>query len=193
MQVSGRITHSFFCFLDRHHFDTSLFHELTHLEMSSIKDTSVWLDIGVVEDFLKNLSNEYGRHFVEKDLTTAVGHHALELKAWGDLDHVLKLSPPHLYQKIDEIFQWFISPFSMENVSQHQQRISFQCELSSLKYPYVADYMRSVLEALPTYHSEEMSEVKWDGTHIKIDPMPFGQMSFHLESKRRNPHSNQTI
>ena len=182
MQVSGRITHSFFCFLDQRHFDTSQFHELTNIEIDFIKDPSMWMDIKIVEKFLKKISQEYGHHFIDKDLITAVGHKALELKAWGDLDDVLQSSPfSDFYIKIDEILQWFVAPVEIHSFRKKEKEVSFQCNLSSKKYPYVVEYLRSVLETLPCFQSKAMTEVKWEGDFVHIQEISFGQMSLSID------------
>lgn len=182
LKISGRVTNSFFRFLDQRYFDTSRFYELSDMEMHFIKDPSVWMEAELVESFLQELSEEFGRHFVDKELTTAVGHAAVELGAWGELDHVLKLGPVfNIYHKLSDILQWFISPLHIDNVQYKYNAITCECELSSKDYPYLVDYMRSVLEVLPMYKSEEMTEVEWNGNQISIRYTPYGQMSFFTE------------
>lgn len=179
LKISGRVTNSFFRFLDQRYFDTSRFYELSNMEMHFIKDPSVWMEAEMVENFLRELSDEFGRHFVDKELTTAVGHAALELGAWGELDHVLKLGPLfNIYHKLSDILQWFISPLHIDNVEYKYNLITCESELSSTNYPYIADYLRAVLEVLPTYKSEEMTEVEWNDHRISIQYTPCGQMSF---------------
>ena len=182
LKISGRVTNSFFRFLDQRYFDTSRFYELSNMEMHFIKDPSVWMEADLVENFLKELSEEFGRHFVDKELTTAVGHAALELGAWGELDHVLKLGPVfNIYQKLSDILQWFVSPLHLDHIQYKYNLITCECELSSDDYPYLVEYMRSVLEVLPTYKSEAMTEVEWKGKCISIRYTPYGQMSFFAE------------
>lgn len=182
LKISGRVTNSFFRFLDQRYFDTSRFYELSNMEVHFIKDPSVWMEAELVENFLQKLSDEFGRHFVDKELTTAVGHAALELGAWGELDHVLKLGPVfNIYHKLSDILQWFISPLHIDNIQYKYNSIICECELSSKNYPYIVDYLRSILEILPTYKSEEMTEVEWNENKISIRYTPYGQMSFFAE------------
>jgi len=182
LKVSGRVTNSFFQFLDQRYFDTSRFYELSSMEMHFIRDPSVWMEAELVENFLQELSDEFGRHFVDKELTTAVGHAALELGAWGELDYVLKLGPVfNIYHKLSDILQWFISPLHIDNIQYKYNSITCECDLSSKDYPYIVEYLRSVLEALPTYKSEEMAEVQWEDNKISIRYTPYGQMSFFTE------------
>lgn len=182
LKVSGRVTNSFFRFLDQRYFDTSRFYELSNMEMHFIKDPSIWMEVDLVENFLQELSDEFGRHFVDKELTTAVGHAALELGAWGELDHVLKLGPIfNIYHKLSDILQWFISPLHIDNIQYRYNSITCECELSSEDYPYIVEYLRSMLEVLPAYKSEEMTEVEWNDNKISIRYTPYGQMSFFTE------------
>lgn len=182
LKISGRVTNSFFRFLDQRYFDTSRFYELSSMEMHFIKDPSVWMEADLVENFLQELSDEFGRHFVDKELTTAVGHSALELGAWGELDHVLKLGPIfNIYHKLSDILQWFISPLHIDNIQYKYNLITCECELSSKDYPYIVEYLRAMLEALPTYKSEERTEVEWKGRQMAIRYTPYGQMSFFAE------------
>ena len=194
LKISGRVTNSFFRFLDQRYFDTSRFYELSSMEMHFIKDPSVWMEAELVENFLRELSDEFGRHFVDKELTTAVGHAALELGAWGELDHVLKLGPVvNIYHKLSDILQWFISPLHIDNIQYKYNLITCKCEFSSKKYPYTVDYLRSVLEALPTYKSEEMTKVEWSHNEISIRYTPYGQMSFFAEKNETKDLSSPRI
>ncbi len=184
MKVSGRVTNSFYCFLNQNNFDTSRFYELSSLEMHFIRDPYVWMDIGAVEHFLKKISDEFSRHFVQEELTCAVGHTALELKAWGDLDSVLKLSPIfNVYEKIEDIMQWFITPFSIQKFQNINNKITFECNLSDKDYPYLVSYLRAVLEVLPAYSVEEQSEVLWKDRRVQIHYTPYGQLSLFFEKE----------
>ena len=51
MQVSGKITHSFYCFLQARGFDISRFFELTSVEIEALKNPSGWVEISKVESF----------------------------------------------------------------------------------------------------------------------------------------------
>ena len=185
MKISGRVTHSLYCFLNQHNFDTTRLYELTPLETSFIKDPSVWMDIDLVEHFLQKLTEEYGRHFVDKDFVTSVGHSSVDLKAWGDLDRILKfVQLSSYYLKIDEILKWFVTPLEIFAFKQEKNKFSFQCDLSSIEYPHVVEYLRSMLEALPTFKSEPMMEVTWEGTIVSIGQTETPvdkQLSFSIE------------
>ena len=187
LQMSGRITYPFFCFFEKHHLDVSSFHELTSIEMSFIKDPSVWMEARHVENFLKQLSVKYNSHFENQKLTTLVGGSCLELEAWGELSHILKLKYSFdVYQKIENILQWFVSPFSIKAVQNKEELISFQCNISSKEYPYSADYLRAMLEVLPSFRSGQTTKVLWEGEGVQIYLFPAEQMSFSLDDEKEN-------
>lgn len=185
MQISGRVTSPFFCFLKRR-FDTSRFHEFTQIEMSFIKDSGVWMPAHLVESFLKALSNEYGPYFKDQKLTTLVGHNALKLSAWGDLDQILKLSQPSdFYQKIENILQWFISPLLFRAFQSREEFVAFQCNFSSKDYPYITDYMRAVIEILPSFKSQKTAQVQWEEERVQIQLS--SQMAFVMDEDDPHP------
>ena len=194
LKVSGRVTHSFFCFLDQHHFDTSQFHELTSIEMDFIKNPDSWMPIDLVENFLKKLTEEYNPRFSNGELTTIVGHRAVDLKAWGDLDQVIKIScPGDVYQRVEGILQWFLSPLYIRFFHHKKNLISFQCSLSSKEYPYTADYIRSVLEILPVFKNSLMKSVSWQGDLIQIHLTPFEQLSLFTADEDEREVLNPAI
>ena len=89
MYFSGKITNSFFTFLNRYELDTSRFFEMTPLEIDFIRDPDSWLDAKQVELLLKNIQRAYQQRFIDKDLVTTVGHNAPHLRSWGGLDSSL--------------------------------------------------------------------------------------------------------
>ena len=135
--------------------------------MHFIKDPGVWMEVNLVENFLRELSDEFGRHFVDKELTTAVGHSALELGAWGELDHVLKLGPIfNIYHKLSDILQWFVSPLHIDNIQYKYNLITCECELSSKDYPYVVEYLRSMMRHFQPINLRRKQ--RWSGTIIRF-------------------------
>ena len=182
MKVSGRVTNSFYCFLNQNNFDTSRFYELSSLDMHFIKDPYIWMDIVAVEHFLKKVVEEFTPHFVEDDLIHSVGHSAIKLKAWGDLDSALKLHPIfNVYEKIEDIMRWFVTPFSIKNFQNINNEITFESNLSSEEYPYLVSYLKSVLEVLPQFNAEDSTSVSWKNRKIQVFYTPYGQLSFFKE------------
>ncbi len=170
MRVSGKITHSFYCFLRARDFDISRLYELTTLEMEFLKDPSQWMSLTQVEALLKKLDQEYSAHFVDQDFLISVGHSCFELNAWGELDSVLKMrKSDSVFSSLPVFMSYFISEgFSIVNERNEKGFLGFKCNLSSEEYPFVTEYLRAVLEALPVYSDRARAEVKWIRHYIQV-------------------------
>ena len=170
MRVSGKITHSFYCFLRTRDFDVSRLFELTSLEMEFLKDPSQWMDLNQVESLLKKLVHEYSVHFVDQDFLVSVGHSCFELGAWGELDSVLKIKKEEpIFSHLPVFLSYFISDgFSLVSERNEPGFFSFKCNLSSEDYPSVTEYLRAVLESLPVYTGKARAEVKWIRDYIQV-------------------------
>ena len=171
MYFSGKITNSFFTFLNRYELDTSRFFEMTPLEIDFIRDPYSWMDAEQVELLLRNIRSAYQQRFLDKDLVRTVGHNAPHLKSWGGLDSSLNFfdSPQAIYEKLDKFLGFFISPplliYSQED---SREFFSFETNFSKTQYPTVRDYLLSVLEILPVFLGAEQTEARWEGATIKI-------------------------
>lgn len=170
MRVSGKITHSFYCFLRLRGFDVSRFFELTTMEVEFLKDPSSWLNIAKVEKLLKALSDEYSAHFVDKDFIACVGQACFEMSAWGELDSVLKMKRPQpVFSNLPVFLSYFISEgFSLIDVKKERGFLSYKSSLSSEEYPFITEYLRTVLESLPLYTGQPKAEAKWIRDYIQI-------------------------
>ena len=170
MRISGKITHSFYCFLRVRGFDISRLFELTSLEMEFLKDPSQWMSLNQIESLLNKLNHEYSVHFVDQDFLISVGHSCFELGAWGELDSVLKMRKTEpIFSNLPVFLSYFISDgFSLTSERSEPGFLSFKCNLSSEEYPFVTEYLRAVLEALPVYADKPKAEVKWIRDYIQI-------------------------
>jgi len=170
MRVSGKITHSFYCFLRVRGFDVSRLFELTSLEMEFLKDPAQWMDLDQVESLLKKLVYEYAAHFVDQDFVVSVGHSCFELSAWGELDSVFKMRKTEpAFSHLPVFLSYFISDgFSLKSERNEPGLFSFKCNLSSEDYPFVTEYLRAVLESLPVYAGQSRAEVRWIRDYIQI-------------------------
>ena len=170
MQVSGKITHSFYCFLRTRGFDVSRFFELTSIEMEAIKNPSGWVHISKVESLLKKLFYEYSSHFVDEDFIVCVGHSCFELRAWGELDSVLKMRGNEpVFSNLPVFLSYFISEgFSIREFREKNGFLSFKSNLSSEDFPFVTEYLRSIMESLPLYTSRQKAEAKWIRNYVQV-------------------------
>ena len=170
MRVSGKVTHSFYCFLRARGFDVSRLYELTDMEMEFLKDPSQWLPLDQVESFLKKLKNEYASQFRDKNFFACVGHSCFELGAWGDLDSILKMKDAQpAFSDLPVFLSYFISDgFSLTHERKEQGFLSFKSNLSSEDFPFVVEYLQFALEALPVYTGKNQAEVRWIRNYIQI-------------------------
>ncbi|MDE0092815.1 MAG: hypothetical protein OXN83_05985, partial [Oligoflexia bacterium] len=169
--LSGRITNSFFTFLNRYELDTSRFFEMTALEIDFIRDPESLMSADQVELLLRNIQRAYQQRFIDKDLVATVGHNAPHLKAWGGLESSLAFfdSPKAIYEKIDKFFSFFVSPpLLIYNKEDHKDFFSFQTDFNKDEYPTVKDYFLSILEILPVFLGKDQTEAQWEGERIKI-------------------------
>ena len=170
MHFSGKITNSFFTFLNRYELDTSLFFPMTPLEIEFIREPESWMDAKQVEQLLKNIRGAYQQRFIDKDLVTMVGHNAPHLKSWGPLDSSLSFfdNPRSFYKKIDKFLSFFISPIVVYDKEDNQKFFSFQTDFPKEQYPLVREYLLAVLESLPVFLGSEQTEVEWKEDQVKI-------------------------
>ena len=171
MYFSGKITNSFFTFLNRYELDTSRFFEMTALEIDFIRDPYSLMSAEQVELLLRNIQRAYQQRFIDKDLVTTVGHNAPHLKAWGGLESSLTFfdSPRAIYEKIDKFFSFFASPsLLIYNKEDNKDFFSFQTDFDKDQYPTVRDYFLAVLETLPVFLGKDQTEAQWEEDRVKI-------------------------
>ena len=169
MRVSGKITHSFYCFLRARGFDVSRFFQLTALEMEFLKDSSRWLPAGKVESLLKRLSQEYAGYFVDQDFIMCVGRACFDLGAWGELDSVLKMRTAQpVFSRLPVFMSYFVEGFTLVQLKEEPGLLSARCNVSSKDYPFITEYLRSVIESLPLYTGENRAAAKWVRHNMEI-------------------------
>ena len=172
MYFSGKITNSFFTFLNRYDLDTSRFFEMTALEIDFIKDPDSYMSAELVELLLRNIQRAYQDRFIDKDLVSTVAHNAPDLQAWGGLESALAYfveNPIDMYQKIDKFFGFFVSPpILIHNQKNEKEFFSFDIDFDKQKFRATAQYFLSVMEILPVFLGKEQTEATWEGSTIKI-------------------------
>ena len=196
MHFSGKITNSFFTFLNRYELDTSRFFEMTPLEIDFIRDPDSWMDAEQVELLLRNIQNAYQQRFIDKDLVATVGHNAPHLKSWGGLDDSLNFleSPKAIYDKLDKFFSFFISPsIDIYNKKNQPDFFSFKTDFNRDKYPIVADYLKSILETLPVFLGGDPTEAEWKNETVKIYHSQEQTLALPLEGLEQKTLSKQTV
>ena len=171
MYFSGKVSNSFFAFLKRCEFDTSRFFEMTPLEMDFLKDPHSWMNAKQMERLLSNIEKAFQYQFMDKDLVTTVGHNCVSLKCWGGLDDFLKMfeSPYEIHEKLEVFFSYFVTPvFKIYKKKQEAHAFSFKTNFNEQQYPTVKNYFAAVLEALPLFMGETLTQVKWQNGQVRI-------------------------
>ena len=189
MYFSGKITNSFFSFLQRYELDTSQFFEMTPLEIDFIRDPSSWMDADQVELLLRNIQRAYQQRFIDKDLVATVGHNAPDLESWGELDTSFSFfdNSQEIYKKLDKILAYFISPqIVIYDQEEGEKVFSFKTDFNKEKYPTITEYLKAVLETLPVFLGGEQTEVKWEKEKVKIYYTQDQTLLLPLKSLQKN-------
>lgn len=137
-----------------------------------MRDPSSWLEADKMERVLKHLDSEYGRLVESHDGVVAqVGHQCKDLRSWGVLDSVLRMVPASkdLFAQPERFLSYFISPAPpIGDILRENDRVSFVLPVSEVQFPFVTSYLRSALEALPTYIGKPMASVTWHNSRVTI-------------------------
>ena len=170
MQVSAKVPHSFYRFLQNRSFDLFRLFEISPVEMELIKNPSGWLEARRVEQLLARLFQEYSPHFVEEDFIVCVGHSCFELKAWGELDSVLKMrGNQSVFSNLPVFLSYFLTGgFSIRELQEESGLLSFKSNLSSENHPFITEYLRAVMESLPLYTGRHKARAKWIRNYVQI-------------------------
>lgn len=193
---SGKITNSFFTFLNRYELDTSRFFEMTPLEIDFIRDPWSWMDADQVEMLLRNIQRAYQQRFVDKDLVTTVGHNSPHLKSWGGLDSSLDFfdNPRDIYEKLEKILGFFVSPqISIYNKEDSKNFFSFKTDFHKDRYPMVKDYLLAVLEIFPVFLGGEQTEVQWESETVRIYYMQEQTLTLPLKGLQKKSSFKKTF
>ena len=195
MHFSGKITNSFFTFLNRYELDTSRFFDMTPLEIDFIRDPYSWMDAEQVELLLRNIQRAYQQRFIDKDLVTTVGHNSPHLKSWGGLEDSLSFfdNPRAIYEKIDKFLGFFVSPqISVYSKEDDKDFFSFKTDFNKNKYPTMKAYIQSIMEVLPVFLGGEQTEVYWEEQTIKIYHMREQTLILPLEGLQKKSPFKKT-
>jgi hypothetical protein len=174
---SCKITHSVITYLDRRGEDLEALYDRCDWPSEFLRDPSSWLEADKMEALLKQIDYEYSRNAqgaqaqAEESLIVSVGHQCKDLRAWGVLDSVLRMvqAPKDLFAQPERFLSYFISPAPpLGEVRRDHESVSFVLPVSDMQFPFVTQYLRAALEALPTYISKPMASVQWDNSRVTV-------------------------
>lgn len=171
MYFSGKITNSVIAYVSRLGGGLEGLYELTDLPEEFLRDPSCWLDALKTERFLEKIHREYSSKLNDFNLLENAGHHCHELWSWGVLDSVLRMMPnaQDIYQQPHRFLSYFVSPApELTQVIRENESVRFDMPWVAEEYPLASEYLRSALEALPSYLGKQRAVVRWRGHQIYI-------------------------
>ncbi|MCB9026214.1 MAG: HAMP domain-containing histidine kinase [Bdellovibrionaceae bacterium] len=172
MYFSAKITNSALSFLSKRGLDVERVYACTEIPSEFLRDPSCWLEVEDVESFLSFIEREYCNHFPGENLIELIGHTCAEINAWGALDSVLKMmqKPQDVFVQPQRFISYFVSPPPpIGSLKKDEFHISFELPISTDEFPFVTEYLRSCIEALPSFMNQEMAHVVWSGTKIEVN------------------------
>ena len=144
----------------------------TELPAELMHDPIRWLEAQDVENFLSAIEKEYCNNFPGENLIQLMGHTCASLNSWGTLDSVLKMmqKPQDVFVQPERFVSYFVSPPPpIGGLNKGNDYISFELPISTDEFPFVTEYLRASIEALPTFMNQEMAHVIWRGTKIEVN------------------------
>ncbi len=172
MLFSCKISHSILTYLDRQGADLSALFEACEYPSEFLRNPSHWLEADKMEELLTFFRRDFNRYSRDGDLISEAGHTCKDLRSWGVLDSVLRMmqAPKDIYAQPDRFMSYFVSPAPpVGNVNREPNCIFFEIPISATQYPLVTNYLRSALEALPTYVGRPLATVEWNEIRLSID------------------------
>jgi len=169
---SCKISHSILTYLDRQGADLMMVLEGYEYPTEFLRNPSHWLDADKMEQLLSGFMRDFNRYSRDGHLIQESGHACRELRSWGVLDSVLRMmaSPKDLFAQPDRLLSYFVSPAPpIGNLQRDAEGVSFASPITSTQYPLVTEYLRSAMEALPTYSGRGPANVRWQEADISIN------------------------
>lgn len=189
MFFSAKITNSVLAYLVKNGADLEGLFDLTDVPTEFLRDPTCWLDATKVEGFLRTIEAEYCRLFPGENLIEAVGHNSHDLRSWGVLDSVLRMmvKPQDIFTQPQRFISYFVSPAPpLANIERSADQIAFDLPISHDEFPHVTTYLRSALEALPTFMGEEMAVARWRHTRLVVSWSKKQDSFFSADEEGRN-------
>lgn len=172
MLFSCKITNSLIISLDRRGEDLTVFYENCDWPAEFLRDPASWLEADKMEQLLTQIENFYARPGSDQEpLIASVGHESKDLRAWGVLDSVLRMvqTPKDLFAQPERFLSYFVSPAPpIGDIQRAADSVRFVLPISATQYPRVTNFLRSAIEALPTYIGKPMANVVWDDSIVTI-------------------------
>lgn len=143
--------------------------ELTDVPLEFLRDPTSWIQASAVESFLRAVEAEFNAQ--APHLIRDIGHAGVELRGWGVLDSVLRMmqKPQDIYSQPQRFISYFVSPAPpIVNLRHNDDAVSFDLPIAHNEYPATVAYLSSALEGLPRYWGQELAQVAWRNTTVKV-------------------------
>lgn len=171
MKFSSKIAHSFIQFGSKSELDTVRLLNQSQLSFEISSNTDSWVLADNLEMFLK-LVREQTSDQNNMSVIENVAHQAVELKAWGVLDSVLKMirAPEDIYHNPQRFLSYFIYPAPpVKKIESTENSVKFEVPFFFEEYPHVFTYLKSCFEVISRFLGEPASTATWQGNLIQID------------------------
>lgn len=171
MQFSSKIAHSFIQYGSKNQIDVVRLLNQAGLSFELCNHGDAWIAADNLESFLK-LFKEQASDQKDMSLIEAVGHQALDLKAWGVLDSVLKMirSSKDIYHNPQRFLSYFIFPAPpIKKLDSSETSMRFEVPFFFEEYPHIYSYLKACFEVIATFLGEPSANVSWDDNVIQID------------------------
>ena len=172
MKLSCKISSAVLEALESSGEDLSWVFDHSPVPLEIFRDPSAWVFAHEMEAFLEFV-NCHQRGQSESSISLLeVGHQSAELRAWGVLDHVLRMMPhPHeVFYRPESFIAYFVSPKPpVENVRKLDSGVEFDWPLVPDQLPFVSEYLRAAFESIPTFVGQSLARCQWEHIHVTIN------------------------
>lgn len=170
MKLSCKISSSILEALESSSEDLSWIFDHSPVPLEILRDPSAWVFAHEMETFLGFVKRHQSSQSGSLDLES-VGHQSADLKAWGILDHVLRMMPKpyEIFYHPESFIAYFVSPKPpVENFRKLDSGVEFDWPLVPDQLPLVSEYLKAAFEAIPTFVGQPLAQCKWEHIHVQI-------------------------
>lgn len=187
MQVSCKVSYSVLLYVERQGVQLDPFFENFETPIEFLKDSSCWLPVTKMEEFLSGLL-EFMHLQNGSSLYREIGQQNYELRAWGVLDSVLKMveSPRDIFSQPDRFLSYFLTPYPEITIEkQDEGKVLFHLVKEPSAHN-VLSYLMGAVEGLPRYMGAAPARVEVvDSTTFQIHWVDNQQSLFDENEKMR--------
>lgn len=187
MQVSCKVSYSVLLYVERQGVQLDPFFENFDTPIEFLKDSSCWLPVSKMEEFLGSLL-EFMHLKNSESLYREIGQQNFELRAWGVLDSVLKMveSPRDIFTQPDRFLSYFLTPYPELTIQKQEEgKVIFRLSQQSTA-KNVLSYLIGAVEGLPRYMGAPPARIdNLDDTTYQIQWTDNQQSLFDENEKMR--------